>query len=81
MKGRKEGGRERVKRKQEKKERRRERGRKMAEVEADANTYSKQKCRAFSFRTFHIEHPREYKRINQSNFQLNTRQPSSRKKN
>lgn len=52
----------------------------MAEVEEDANTYFKQKCQAFSFRTFRIEYPREYKRINQSNFQLNTRQPSSREK-
>lgn len=44
----------------------------MAEVQEDANKYLKQKFQAFWFGTFHIEHPREYKRINQSNFQLHS---------
>ena len=38
----------------------------------DASEYLKQKFQAFLFRTFHIEHPREYKGINQSNFHLKT---------
>ena len=80
-KGREEKGREgkgkQGKGRERKKEgRNRDEGRKgkraLLEVEKDANKYLKQKFQALWGRTFQIEHPREYKKINQSTFQLNT---------
>lgn len=52
----------------------------MVQGQEDANKYLKQKFQAFRFGTFHIEHPWEYRRINQSNFQLSTRWMSFRGK-
>lgn len=50
----------------------RKEGREENSRSGDASKYLKQKFQAFLFRTFHIEHPREYRRINQSNFHLKT---------
>lgn len=52
----------------------------MVQGQEDANKDLKQKCQAFRFGMFHTEHPWEYRRINQSNFQLSTRWISFRGK-
>jgi len=71
-KGRKGKGNRKERGKGESKKKVRKEGREENSRSGDASKYLKQKFQAFLFRTFHIEHPREYKGINQSNFHLKT---------
>lgn len=72
MKGNKGKGNRKERGKGESKKEVRKEGREGNSRSGDADEYLKQKFQAFLFRTFPIEYPREYKRVNQSNFHLKT---------